>query len=109
MAQNTMEAEWVASSKAIEMAEGPRLLLQFLRGRTELEQAKDQESDAGAILCDNRSEVLSGRKPRQELHRSTRHIATRRGKVLEHGSRVVFVPTQEQRADALAKRASESC
>ncbi|CAD7970872.1 unnamed protein product, partial [Amoebophrya sp. A25] len=58
------------------MAEGPHLLLQFLRGRSELEQAKAQEPDAGAILCDNRSAVLSGRKPRQELNRSTRHIAT---------------------------------
>ncbi|CAD7934354.1 unnamed protein product, partial [Amoebophrya sp. A25] len=52
---------------------------------------------------DNRSAVLSGRKNKNELTRPTRHIAIRHSKVIENGSRIVFVPTDLQRADGLTK------
>ena len=101
-ATSSMESEWVASSKAIEIADGPHLLMQFLRGRTEKEQAREEE-EKGPVLCDNRSAVLSGRKNKNELTRPTRHIAIRHSKLLENGKRIVFVPTELQRADGLTK------
>ena len=97
---SSMEAEWVAASKAIELAEGPQLLMQFLRGDV---VGNKEEVEKGPILCDNRSAVLSGRKRATELQRATRHIAIKHAKVNENGSRIVFVPTDLQRADGLTK------
>ena len=100
---SSMEAEWVAASTAIEISEGPQLLMQFLRG-----EIRTESDEKGPVLCDNRSAVLSGRKKKSELQRATRHVAIRHSKVVDNGKRIVFVPTHLQRADGLTKTSNSS-
>ena len=101
---STMEAEWIASSTAIEISEGPRLVLQFLLGKPN--EVNEHDGDYGPIMCDNRSAVIAGRRgvdAVKELPRPSRHVALRHQKVLQHCKRVFFTPTDEMRADGLTK------
>ena len=97
---STTESEWVALADGIEFSQSVYGLQRFLVGRNEI------EDNEGSILCDNRCAVINGRKGPEgleEIPKKTRHIALRYARVLEHGSRIWFVPTDKQLADGMTK------
>jgi hypothetical protein len=97
---STTESEWVALADGIEFSQSCYGLQRFLVGRPEI---ADNE---GPIWQDNRPVLLNARKGplgTEEIPKKTRHIALRYARVLEHGKRLWFVPTDVQLADGLTK------
>ena len=97
---STTESEWVAAADGIEFSQSVYGLQRFLVGRPELEENK------GAVLVDNRPAVINARRGPEgidEIPKKTRHIALRHARVLEHGKRIWFVPTDLQLADGMTK------
>jgi len=97
---STTESEWVALADGIEFSQSVYGLQRFLVGKPEL------APNTGPIWQDNRPAVINARKGEagiDEIPKKTRHIALRYARVLEHGSRIWFVPTKMQLADGLTK------
>ncbi len=97
---STTESEWVALADGIEFSQSCYGLQRFLVGKDEL------APNEGPIWQDNRPVCINARKGpegSEEIPKKTRHIALRYARVLEHGKRLWFVPTDHQLADGLTK------
>jgi hypothetical protein len=97
---STCESEWVALADGIEFSQSVYGLQKFLIGKNETDKS------SGPIWVDNRAAVINARKGPEgieEIPKKTRHIALRFARVLEHASRIWFVPTDIELADGLTK------
>ena len=76
-------------------------LYRFFRGENEIEEDPMKK---GPMWCDNRSAITSVKKKNlADVPKRTRHIALRYVQLRDEASRICFVPTHMQRADALTK------
>ena len=98
-AGSTTEAEWIAMSDGIELANSIHSLTEFFFG-------DPNAVKKGPLYCDNRGAVVCGRKGHEdtaEIPKKTRHVALRFARVLDEKDRLWFCPTDEQKADGLTK------
>jgi hypothetical protein len=100
-ATSTSESEFIGISDGLAIGEGVQSVRNFIQGTDEL--ATDS---SGPIWVDNRSAVLVGRKGLEgtdEIPKKSRHVALRYAAVLRQNNRLLFVPTDLQKADGLTK------